>query len=54
MKEILIDFGLPALVLVICFVLVMCGQNGEVKSIMAMATGWIFKSGYQRRSQIKI
>jgi hypothetical protein len=54
MKDILIDFGLPALVLVICFTLILTGQNGEVKSVLAMAAGWIFRSGMRRASQMKI
>jgi len=49
MKDILISFGLPAMVLIMCFVLLICGHDGEVKAIMAMAAGWIFKSGYARR-----
>jgi hypothetical protein len=54
MKNILIDFGLPALILVICFVLIMTGKDGEVKAIMATAAGWVFRSGYNRRATIKI
>jgi hypothetical protein len=47
-KDILIDFGLPALVLIGCIVLLMAGHDGEVKSILAMSAGWLFKSGYTR------
>ena len=46
MKEILIDFGLPALLITICFVLMLCGIDGEVKTILVLAAGWLFKSGY--------
>ena len=46
MKDILISFGLPALVIISCVVLLMTGQDGEVKAILAMASGWLFKSGY--------
>jgi len=49
MKDILIDFGLPALILVICFVLLITGRDGEVKAIMAAAAGWVFRSGYVHR-----
>lgn len=45
MKSILIDFGLPALLIVVCMVLILSGADGEVKSILAMAAGWMFKSG---------
>lgn len=49
MKDTLVDFGLPAMILIICMVLLLTGSDGEVKAIMATAVGWIFKSGYQRR-----
>lgn len=52
MKDILIDFGLPALVLIICFVLLMTGRDGEVKAILAAAVGWLFKSGYVRMKPV--
>ena len=48
MKDILIDFGLPALVLTLCFVLLMTGHDGEVKVMMAGAVTWLIKSGYTR------
>ncbi len=44
-REICVDFGLPALVIVICAVLLFTGKDGEVKAILAMAAGWLFKSG---------
>lgn len=49
LKSFCIEFGLPALVLVICTVLLMTGVDGEVKTILAGAAGWLFKSGYARR-----
>jgi len=49
MRDILIDFGLPALIIIICFVLLMTGKNGEVKAILTLAAGWIFKSGMQHK-----
>lgn len=48
MKDILIDFGLPALLLTFCFVLLLTGRNGEVKAIIAVAAGWLFNSGYHK------
>ena len=49
----MIDFVLPSLIIVICFVLLMTGKNSEVKSILTLAAGWVFKSGYQRKSNGK-
>ena len=46
LKEILIDFGLPALLIMVCFVLMLCRIDGEVKTILVLAAGWLFKSGY--------
>jgi len=41
-----------ALVLVVgCFVLLGLGIDGEVKSILTMAGGWVFGSQYQLRRQ---
>ena len=51
--DLLIDFGLPFLIIVICFVLLMTGKNSEVKSILTLAAGWVFKSGYQRKANGK-
>lgn len=49
MKELFIDFGLPLFIIMGCFVLLFCGRDGEVKAILAMAAGWVFKSGYAHR-----
>ena len=45
MKDILIDFGLPAIILAMLFTLLMTGIDGEVKTLMATVVGWIVKSG---------
>lgn len=45
MREILIDFGIPAILIVGCFVLLGMGIDGEVKSILTMAAGWTFHAG---------
>ena len=50
-RDTLIDFGLPALLIVVCTILILTGKDGEVKSILAMAAGWIFKSGVQKRKR---
>jgi len=52
-RELLVDFVLPALILLLCFILIETGKDGEVKSIMTLAVGWIFKSGYARRKSNK-
>ena len=46
MKDALIDFGLPLVIILICFVLILSGKDSEVKSILTLAAGWVFKSGY--------
>lgn len=50
-KWMLIDFGLPALILVLLFVLMVLGLNGEVKSLMAATIGWIIHSGVRHPSK---
>jgi hypothetical protein len=52
MIEILIDFALPALVLLILLVLLLCGIDGEVKSLLAAVVGWLLKSGYSHRHEV--
>jgi len=47
-RELCVDFGLPALVIVITGLLLFTGKDGEVKTILAMAAGWLFKSGFTR------
>ena len=47
-RDLAVDFGLPALILIICAVLLLTGKDGEVKSIMTLAAGWVFKSGYSK------
>ena len=54
MKDILIDFGIPTMLIAGCFTLLILGIDGEVKSILLLAAGWCFKSGYGRRTTIKI
>lgn len=43
-----IDFILPTLVLVMLFVLMLTGIDGEVKTLMAGIVGWITHSGVTR------
>ncbi len=49
MKEILIDFGIPAMLIAGCFILLGLGIDGEVKTILVMAAGWCFHSGVKRK-----
>jgi len=40
-----------ALVLIVgCFILILTGIDGEVKSILTMAAGWCFGSAYLQRT----
>lgn len=45
----LTDFGLPVLVILVAMTLILSGHNSEVKTILVVATGWIFHSGYTRK-----
>ena len=47
-RELLVDFGLPVIIILVAMTLLLTGKDGEVKTILALAAGWIFKSGYQR------
>jgi len=47
-RELLIDFGLPMVILVMLFTLMLTGIDGEVKTLMAGVIGWITKSGVTR------
>ncbi len=47
-REILVDFGLPFVVLTITGGLILTGRDSEVKTIFAASAGWLFKSGYTR------
>ncbi len=53
LKGLLIDFGLPLIVMVMCFALIWTGKDSEVKSVFLMAAGWVFKSGYTVTAAIK-
>ena len=48
MKDILIDFGLPALILAMLFTLLITGIDGEVKTLMSAVVGWIINSGVHK------
>lgn len=48
LTNLLVDFALPALVIIITGVLLFCGRDSDVKTVFAMAAGWLFKSGYTK------
>lgn len=50
-RELLIDFGLPLIILIILTVLLATGIDGEVKTLFAGVVGWIIKSGVKRRKK---
>ena len=47
-KDLMIDFGLPALILIMLFILMLTGIDGEVKTLFATVIGWIVKGGVSR------
>lgn len=49
-RELCIEFFLPAMVIVITGALLWTGRDAEVKTIFAMAAGWLFKSGIARNT----
>ncbi|MBA7570816.1 hypothetical protein ES708_12569 [subsurface metagenome] len=51
-KDILIDFGLPALLICCATFLIATGIDGEVKSILLLSAGWIFHSGYKHKKGV--
>lgn len=53
MKDILIDFGIPAMLILGSFILIGFGIDGEVKTILTLGAGWAFRSSIVRRSRIK-
>jgi len=54
MKEILIDFGIPVILILGCLVLLGLGIDGEVKSILTMAAGWTFHAGVRWRRNHRV
>jgi hypothetical protein len=47
-RQLCVDFGLPLVVILITGALLLTGKDSEVKTIFAMAAGWLFKSGIIR------
>lgn len=50
-RELLVDFGLPALLIIILSLLLAFHIDGEVKTLLAAVVGWIVKSGYSRTNK---
>lgn len=50
-KDILIDFGIPAMLIAGCLFLIATGIDGEVKAVLLMAAGWCFHSGYTKKKR---
>jgi hypothetical protein len=49
MRDVLIDFGIPAILIIGSFVLLCLGIDSEIKSVLTMAAGWAFHAGVRRR-----
>ena len=47
-RELLVDFGIPVLVLIILTFLLCTGIDSEVKTLFAGVVGWLIKSGVSR------
>jgi len=45
------DLVIALIITVGCIVLLACGLDSDVKSILAVAAGWAFHSGYTARKQ---
>ncbi len=45
LQDILIDFCLPFVILLMLFTLMLLGIDGEVKTLLAATVGWIINSG---------
>ena len=52
-RELLIDFGLPVLIIIILTVLLATGIDSEVKTLFASVVGWIIHSGVKRTGKKK-
>lgn len=45
------DFVLPGMVILGCIILLITGRNGEVKGILAVAAGWVFRTMAEARKR---
>lgn len=44
------DICIAAIIVIGCLALLFCGINGEVKSILGVASGWVFGSAFKARN----
>lgn len=51
--DLVVDFGLPVVIILVAMTLLLTGIDGEVKTILVLAAGWIFKSGITRKKAAK-
>ncbi|OGO29976.1 MAG: hypothetical protein A2Z29_04730 [Chloroflexi bacterium RBG_16_56_11] len=51
LKGAAVGFILPLIVILAATILLLTGIDGEVKTILAMSAGWLFKSGYTARKR---
>ncbi len=51
--DLVVDFGLPVVIILVAMTLLLTGVDGEVKTILVLAAGWIFKSGITRKQRAK-
>jgi len=49
MKSKLIDLIIPGMLILGCLTLMICGIDGEVKTVLLMAAGWAFRAGTQKK-----
>ena len=47
-KDFCIDFGIPVIILLMCFTLMLTGIDSEVKTLFASACGWLLNSGISK------
>jgi hypothetical protein len=47
------DLIIVLIIVVGCFALLACGFDGDVKSILAIATGWACRTGYMANKVTK-
>jgi hypothetical protein len=47
------DLIIAGIIVIGCVVLLACHIDSDVKSILAMAAGWAFRSGYVARKESK-
>jgi len=49
----LLELIIPLVLIIVCFILLILGIDGEVKSILTMAGAWAFGAAYGKRASTK-